>query len=151
MLSYMGIVIAITRVAFDPFIMKTLHEDLKMSKRRKKKSNFSTQALCSFANSAMNVEYVYLILISVDTFYGGEVPENSNQLTIKKDKDKTEVQFKYLQVDDNIDLDISKSETDINNSAHNSAKERASMIRTFSQVESRFEIDNPRPLKRTTS
>ena len=55
---------AVTRVLFDPHVLNSLLADLGI-KRENNKKNID-QSLCSFANSAMNVEYVYLILISVE-------------------------------------------------------------------------------------
>jgi len=59
-------------------VLNTLLSDLGF-----KKTEFTIQGLCAFANSAMNVEYVYLILISIEQFYS---KKNTSSI-IKVDKD----------------------------------------------------------------
>ena len=62
-----GFLMAISRIIFDPYVLNSLMSDLGIKPRVTK--NEESKALCSFGNTAMNVEYVYLILISVEQFY----------------------------------------------------------------------------------
>ena len=58
--SSLGIAIVFIRIYFDGYLRSLIFRDLKLSKKKKKYEHVS-----SFANSAMNIEFVYLILISI--------------------------------------------------------------------------------------
>ena len=78
---------AITRIIFDPHVLNSLICDLGIKPSVTK--NEEGKALCSFGNSAMNVEYVYLILISVEQFYSKN--NKSNMMEILKDNSTTTI------------------------------------------------------------
>ena len=56
----MGILMFIVRIAFDPYLIYVIRKDLKLGTDKTKKGNL--EPLCSFTNSAMNIELVYIIL-----------------------------------------------------------------------------------------
>ena len=59
----MSIVIMLNRL-LEPYVMQTLKENLNI-KNSKNKHKYADESLDSFLNSALNVDYVYLILCSV--------------------------------------------------------------------------------------
>lgn len=74
-----GILLALIRLA-EPYVFKQLYHEFlnlgrkcKFCKKQKKitkieKIKFSNEALCSFVNSAMNIEFVYIILLGINNF-----------------------------------------------------------------------------------
>lgn len=79
-----GFLMAIIRIS-DPFVYKELQyqfsllinkkKDRSLSnneKKKKRKVDLSKESLCSFLNSSLNVEYVYLILVGIQKFMGEE-------------------------------------------------------------------------------
>lgn len=50
-------------------------------KKKIKKNKFSNEPLCSFVNSAFNIEFVYLILLSINTFM------SNRQFTLDRQND----------------------------------------------------------------
>ena len=57
-LCFMGIIIVVTRFS-EPFVYQNFISV---------KSKYSSEPLCAFANSAMNIEFVYLILVGINNF-----------------------------------------------------------------------------------
>lgn len=77
-----GIILALIRLS-EPFVYNHFKRDVKkfFSKFFKKKDNmveekeekFSNEPLCAFANSAMNIEFVYLILLGINNFMDNQI------------------------------------------------------------------------------
>ena len=65
-LQSIGLLLAISRIVFDPYVLNTLKSDLSQLKTKNKSIHTIDRALCSFVNSAMNIEYVYLILVAME-------------------------------------------------------------------------------------
>ena len=53
-----------SRIFFDPYLLNTIQTDLGM-----KKDKNIYQPLCSFSNSAMNIELVYIILNTIKIIF----------------------------------------------------------------------------------
>mmetsp|Transcript_29301 Transcript_29301/g.44130 ORF Transcript_29301/g.44130 Transcript_29301/m.44130 type:complete len:111 (+) Transcript_29301:1152-1484(+) len=51
------------------------HDDEDDEKKPKKKVKYSNEPLCAFANSAMNIEFVYLILLGINNFMDNRMTE----------------------------------------------------------------------------
>ena len=72
-LNVLGVLIAVIRVS-EPYVWTNLKADLiqLFTCNRKGKTieraKFSKESLDSFLNSAMNIEYVYLILMGITTY-----------------------------------------------------------------------------------
>ena len=62
-----------SRIAFDPYLLNTIKSDLGLKIEKN-----VYQPLCSFSNSAMNIELVYIILTAVKTVFddGKEIKDN---------------------------------------------------------------------------
>ena len=86
-----GIALALCRIT-EPFFWKHLIFDLKcvlrkifcfcISQKRRssvKKVKFSDEPLCAFATSAMNIEFVYLILLGVNNFMNNQQLQNDDE------------------------------------------------------------------------
>ena len=74
----LGALLAYIRLV-EPFVLRNLKTELKLfwykitcrkrsNYKKLKKPKFSKESLCSFMNSAMNIEFVYLILIGINNF-----------------------------------------------------------------------------------
>ena len=72
-------------------LQKIEREDKEKEKKRRKKE-LSNEALCTFVNSAMNVEYVSLILLGINEFMGVEAEHSlmtlGNEIKIEKEYEK---------------------------------------------------------------
>lgn len=65
-----GIVVALIRVS-EPFVWTNIKADINYLGFKccnKKRAKFSEESLDSFLNSAMNIEYVYLLLLGINTY-----------------------------------------------------------------------------------
>ena len=67
-----GVPIAIIRIS-EPFVYQEFKAMIQKffcctKKRAEKKLEFSDESLCSFMNSAANIEFVYLILLGINNF-----------------------------------------------------------------------------------
>ena len=75
----------------------------KQSKEVKKKQ-FSDEPLCAFANSCMNIEFVYLILLGINNFLDTsrelDAKAEGKQLKITKNKDDTQITFCNIRFND---------------------------------------------------
>jgi hypothetical protein len=66
-----GIPMAIIRIT-EPYVWSHLKKDLrkvgcfKTKKDADKKKKYSTESLATFINSAMNIEFVYIILLGIN-------------------------------------------------------------------------------------
>jgi hypothetical protein len=70
MWNCLGILLAMIRLS-EPYVWNHFKQDFKYLFSRessKKKEKFSSEPLCAFANSAMNIEFVYLILLGTCNF-----------------------------------------------------------------------------------
>ena len=65
---------AIVRIMFDPYLIQTIKADFSIEKKKSK----LFQPLCSFTNSAMNNELVYIILTAVQQFFKEESDFNDS-------------------------------------------------------------------------
>lgn len=77
--QFVGIALALVRMT-EPYFWRHMVSDFKNLFRRifcflcskpdneSKKQRYSNEPLCAFANSAMNIEFVYLILLGVNNF-----------------------------------------------------------------------------------
>lgn len=66
----LGLFLAMIRLS-EPYVWKHFGQDMKHLFKRKsnqQKVKFSSEPLCAFANSAMNIEFVYLILLGINNF-----------------------------------------------------------------------------------
>lgn len=95
-----GVLIALVRL-LEPFVFSTLVEAVRKLcpvGKYHSKTLYSKQALCSFVNSAMNIEYVYLILVGVNQFMDLSASDavQENKITIKKEKNKTNIRFRHM-------------------------------------------------------
>jgi len=68
-LNSVGLILGLIRF-LEPYVFSTFTQEVTKlcSGKQTKNKKYSAQALCSFANSAMNIEYVYLILVGVNQF-----------------------------------------------------------------------------------
>jgi len=99
-MNAVGVLIALVRL-LEPFVLSTLVEAVRKLcpvGQSHAKTLYSKQALCSFVNSAMNIEYVYLILVGVNQFMDLSASDSrpENKITIKKEKNKTNIRFEHM-------------------------------------------------------
>ena len=99
MFDLLGLLVAISRLV-EPYVFYTFltHlESLKCCcfKVNKMESKYNKQALCSFASSILNVEYVYLILVGVQQFMEKDPDQEvkDNTIQINKNSNSTRVMF----------------------------------------------------------
>ena len=90
-----GIMLAVVRF-FEPFVYKTFKLEMykifgcscfkKKNRRHKliKDEDHSSHTLCQFMNSAMNIEFVYIILIGINNFMEG-IGNNNNMESVNTD------------------------------------------------------------------
>lgn len=100
----LGIFLGLIRF-LEPFVFSTFRQEMTTlcSGKHPKKMKYSAQALCSFANSAMNIEYVYLILVGVNQFMQtiSEADQQGimgNEIKIKKSQKTTLIELKYIKL-----------------------------------------------------
>lgn len=86
----LGIFLAAIRIV-EPYVLKNFKQDM-LCKRRSKivrldlnKMQFSKESLCSFLNSAVNIEFVYLILVGINKFMDNYNSESFLNYTKRKD------------------------------------------------------------------
>ena len=74
-----GFPLAMTRI-LEPYVFQVVKKDILCCfyKKKAKKYKYSTQSLNSFLNSAMNIEYVSLILLGINNFMS--VKDNTSQM-----------------------------------------------------------------------
>lgn len=74
------------------FSFHKIEKEEREKERKRRKREFSNEALCTFVNSAMNVEYVSLILLGINEFMGIDALHSlmplGNEIQIKKDVEK---------------------------------------------------------------
>jgi hypothetical protein len=75
-ISLAGILASLIRLC-EPFVWNALKAQMRC--KAQKKAKYSTDSLNSFVNSAMNVEFVCLILVGVCTFMKEQQPENDSE------------------------------------------------------------------------
>ena len=86
MFEFIGVFIAIVRIS-EPFVWQEFKIFIKNyipCKQQKQKSNlrplkFSDESLCSFMNSAANIEFVYLILLGINNFMDNICKDNEGR------------------------------------------------------------------------
>lgn len=61
-----GIFLAVIRLA-EPYVFQQLRASF-CKNTKQEKCKFCKEALCSFVNSAMNIEFVYIILLGINNF-----------------------------------------------------------------------------------
>ena len=140
-----GVSLALVRL-FEPIVYQTFKSDLKIlylkcvrSKKRKRreivnKDQFAKEGLTQFMNSAMNIEFVYLILIGINTFMEDmgkkeqsheevlsqrrgkkeRVPTMS-KITMDKNQNSTKITFHEVKFADIQDWNIIKDSADQSN------------------------------------
>jgi hypothetical protein len=78
----LGIPLAIIRL-YEPFVWNHFKQDLLSLSRNKdvgkEKKKFSNVPLCAFANSAMNIEFVYLILFGITRFNENKISRSDTE------------------------------------------------------------------------
>ena len=81
---------AIIRLS-EPYVWNHFKQDVKYLFSRKldgaAKQKFSSKPLCAFANSAMNIEFVYLILLGINNFLDSRDARKSS-LVMGTEKEK---------------------------------------------------------------
>ena len=119
-----GTFLALIRIS-EPYVFWHLKRDIykrcfckrKLSKKSiKNRPKFSRESLCSFANSAMAVEFVYIIILGVNAFMENmahesedQSAEGGNSISIKRDRTTTVINFKKVQFDQISQWDVEKS------------------------------------------
>ena len=119
-----GTFLALIRVS-EPYVFWHLKRDIfmtcfckrKLSKKsQKNRPKFSRESLCSFANSAMAVEFVYIIILGVNAFMENmsyeqedQSADAGNEISIKRDRTTTVINFKKVQFDQISQWDVEKS------------------------------------------
>jgi hypothetical protein len=103
--STCGIFLAGVRLR-EPYVFKHFKQDiLKMKNNRK----FAYEPLCAFANSAMNIEFVYIILLGVNNFMQSKeyLPNKSSiKLAITKNDRSTVLTYCGIKVEDIANWDV---------------------------------------------
>jgi hypothetical protein len=97
----------------EPYVLRNFREDFcckkknKASRYHQNRLQFSKESLCSFMNSAVNIEFVYLILVGINKFmdhYGSDTFKNytkkKDKLRINKDRETTKVIMDNLEFKD---------------------------------------------------
>ena len=88
----------------DPFIKADILN-------KKSKKNFYNESLCAFVNSAMNIEFVYLILVGINNFMEIQLRRKYSQKTISdksstskieiiKTLEKTQIKYTDMKFED---------------------------------------------------
>jgi heme exporter protein D len=100
--AFTGTIIAFIRFS-EPFVYHQFLSDVYNLRRRLcarskasklKPDKFAVQPLCAFTNSAMNIEFVYLILLGINSFMEHQLmlknfPNQDNKQMKKKNKDSS--------------------------------------------------------------
>lgn len=100
----LGIFMFLARILFDPYLYDTIKSDLGYKKER-----CVYQPLCSFSNSAMNIELVYIILTSIQIIFDDnyEALETSGS-NVKMNNRNTEISFEHFEVEESYKLSINQ-------------------------------------------
>lgn len=102
-LNINGFFIAIVRLS-EPYVFEQLKKIFKKTEQ-KKSDKYAEESLCHFVNSVMNIEFVYLILIGIDNFFGRNIDaiSNDSKINITKGVDRITVlsisQVSYKDID----------------------------------------------------
>ena len=156
----LGIFLAAIRL-IEPYVLKNFKKDLSFKKTETKsrridsnRKQFSKESLCSFINSAVNIEFVYLILVGINKFMDNYNSENflnytkrEDKLKISKNKELTKVTMMNVEFKDqhlwNVDQ---SSRADSKNS-----DQRDRLLSLLSSVNSSSgNLDPPRVFSTTT-
>ena len=86
---------------FEPFVFSTFTEDfekyiLRRKQVKSKRLKFSKESLDSFLNSAMNIEYVYLILLGINTYI--EQQEKYDKICIVNKNNMSKIKFERVNI-----------------------------------------------------
>jgi hypothetical protein len=75
--AFTGVLLTLIRLS-EPFVYNRLIQDIykltrkfccgTLKERKLKPKKYADQPLCAFTNSAMNIEFVYLILLGINSF-----------------------------------------------------------------------------------
>ena len=96
--SCSGVLLVAIRIFSDNYLYSAILNDLKITSKKLKYEHIS-----SFANSAMNIEFVYIILTAINKFNKDENSVRSNTIRVSKNENHTEIFFKNIDVSENLD------------------------------------------------
>ena len=90
-----GIPLAFVRF-LEPFVLQEFKADMgrffryignllgmRREAKKRKRVSFANEPLCSFVNSAMNIEFVYLILLSINNFMDNRARMDEERMTLR--------------------------------------------------------------------
>lgn len=103
-LLYDGVLLALVRFN-EPCIWTNLKADLGCCFKPGKRSVFTEESLDSFLNSAMNIEYVYLFLLGIHTYFQGETNSQS-KIKIEVQDQEAKITFENIEMKDASKWDI---------------------------------------------
>jgi hypothetical protein len=91
----------------EPFVWTNLKTDLRKLFRckkseKQKRAKYSKESLDSFLNSAMNIEYVYLLLLGINFTLSNEQHLNpgDQEITIVNERDRSYIKFDKAKLKD---------------------------------------------------
>lgn len=106
-MNLLGVLLAFVR-ASEPYVLTNIIADLydvynfllcRKNKTLIKRAKFSKESLDSFLNSAMNIEYVYLILLGINTYLGKSEEEAfAKILYIDAARKTTKITFDKVEI-----------------------------------------------------
>lgn len=113
MWNCLGILLAMIRLS-EPYVWNHFKQDIKYLFNRESstsKQKFSSEPLCAFANSAMNIEFVYLILLGINNFMDSretrknsyqrnDIQQKASKLKIENHGKSTRITFCDIKVKD---------------------------------------------------
>lgn len=85
----------------EPIIWTNLKADvfsLLCCSKTTKRAAYSRETLDSFLNSAMNIEYVYLLLVGISTYFDDKNIDG-DKFKIETDKEQTKIIFNTIMLD----------------------------------------------------
>lgn len=88
-----GVFLGVVRIS-EPFIWTNIKADFSLmccKNKKTERAKFSKQSLDSFLNSAMNIEYVYVLLLSLNKYFGECMQYDQFQIEKKKDEVKISI------------------------------------------------------------
>lgn len=115
-----GVLLALIRLC-EPVIWTNLKADIsswcRCCCKQPKRSSYAKETLDSFLNSAMNIEYVYLLLVGISTYYDTQNKDGA-KFKIEVDKDQAKIIFNTVEMKQaaqwNVDMEPSEITTSIN-------------------------------------